>query len=201
LPDRLLVGFAFDSNATHLGAAAPDPRIFLIGLTLSDAVTIGTGVARLALPFLIRSFAIAALIPIFVLTWSRAEAFTSGEARTRQARNSMEQLPDRAQVEIDVFSGRPNPTWELGRTDLTALLRLLKKVSRVSAAGAANGLGFRGFKVSFTTRGTQRELHVKGNSVTDEPQHFSDDHKTIERFLLAKMPPELHDQLDDVLPH
>ncbi|WP_155809838.1 hypothetical protein [Bradyrhizobium sp. URHA0013] len=114
----------------------------------------------------------------------------------------MEQLPDRAQVEIDVFSGRPNPTWELGRRDLTALLRLLEKLSKVkSAAGAANGLGFRGFKVSFATRGTQRELYVKGNSVTDGPQRFSDNHKIVEKFLLAKMPPELHDQFDAVLPH
>lgn len=64
----------------------------------------------------------------------------------------MDQLPDRAQVEIDVFSGRPNPTWELGRTDLTVLLGLLQKLSKVkSAAGAANGLGFRGFKVNFLT--------------------------------------------------
>ena len=114
----------------------------------------------------------------------------------------MEQLPDRAQVEIDVFSGRPNPMWELRRTDLTALLRLLEKARKVkTAAGAADGLGFRGFKVSFTTRGTQRELHVKGNFVSDGPKRFSDDHKTIEKFLLAKMPPELHDQLVDVLPH
>ncbi|WP_210180580.1 hypothetical protein [Bradyrhizobium jicamae] len=114
----------------------------------------------------------------------------------------MEQLPDRAQVEIDVFSGRPNPTWELERTDLSVLLNLLQKLSKVkSAAGAANGLGFRGFKVSFLTRGTQRELYVKGSSVIDGQKRFSDNHKKIEKFLLAKMPPELHDQLVHVLPH
>jgi len=114
----------------------------------------------------------------------------------------MEQLPDRAQVEIDVFSGRPNPTWEFGHQDLAALLNLLEKTRKVkTTADTADGLGFRGFKVSFTSRGTRRELHVNGNSVTDGPQRFSDDQKTIERFLLAKMPPELHDQLVGVLPH
>ncbi|WP_161855517.1 hypothetical protein [Bradyrhizobium sp. CCBAU 051011] len=114
----------------------------------------------------------------------------------------MEQLPDRAQVEIDIFSGRPNPKWELGRTEITALLRLLKKARKVKApAGAADGLGFRGFKVSFMTGGSGRELRVKGNSVSDGAQHFSDDRRTIEKFLLAKMPRELHDQFLSVLPH
>lgn len=114
----------------------------------------------------------------------------------------MEQLPDRAQVEIDIFSGRPNPTWELGRTDMTALLRLLKKARKVkAAAGAADGLGFRGFKVSFATGGTERELRVRGNAVSDGAQHFSDDRRAIEKFLLAKMPRELHDQFLSVLPH
>ncbi|WP_439373130.1 hypothetical protein [Bradyrhizobium sp. DASA03120] len=114
----------------------------------------------------------------------------------------MEQSPDRAQVEIDVFSGRPNPTWELGPADLILLLSLLHELGKVeSADGAANGLGFRGFKVSHLTMGTQQEIYVKGSSVIVGSQRFSDNHKKIENFLLAKMPPELHDQLVDVLPH
>ncbi|WP_143278142.1 hypothetical protein [Bradyrhizobium sp. UFLA03-84] len=113
----------------------------------------------------------------------------------------MEQLPDRAQVEIDIFSGRPNPTWKLGRTDTTALLKLLKKVRKVeTAAGGAGELGFRGFKVSFKTGGSGRELRVKGNSVSDGAQHFSDDRRIIEKFLLAKMPRELHVRFLNVLP-
>lgn len=114
----------------------------------------------------------------------------------------MEPLADRAQVEIDIFSGRPNPKWELGRTDLVALLTLLRQTKKVKTrVDTSDGLGFRGFKVSFATRGGQRELYVRGNSVSDGAKRFSDDHKTIEKFLLGKMPPALHDQLGDVLPH
>lgn len=48
-------------------------------------------------------------------------------------------------VEIDVFSGRPNPTWELAPGPTAALLQKISVLSVAAKPVPPPGLGYRGF--------------------------------------------------------
>jgi hypothetical protein len=53
------------------------------------------------------------------------------------------------QVELDIFSGRPNPTWGLDQTQCQVFLTLLGALPRTqSLPPEPPGLGYRGFVVS-----------------------------------------------------
>jgi hypothetical protein len=52
-------------------------------------------------------------------------------------------------VELDIFSGRPNPTWTLSGEETSQLLALLANLPSKEAGWPASGLGYRGFVVSF----------------------------------------------------
>ena len=69
------------------------------------------------------------------------------------------------QVELDVFSGRPNPTWPLTAEESHDLLA---RVGRLSAGGGPvpAGLGYRGFIVyRFETGRPLRWLQVGSGTV------------------------------------
>ena len=51
------------------------------------------------------------------------------------------------QVELDVFSGRPNPSWVLTATEADGLESRLAQLPRSSAPVPAGRLGYRGFIV------------------------------------------------------
>jgi len=49
---------------------------------------------------------------------------------------------------LDVFSGRPNPSWELTPQDAKELARRLTGLAPANRTPSAGGLGFRGFTVA-----------------------------------------------------
>lgn len=51
------------------------------------------------------------------------------------------------EVEIDVFSGRPNPRWKLSRSEVIELQNRIKALRQPTAAPPVPALGFRGFVV------------------------------------------------------
>ena len=51
------------------------------------------------------------------------------------------------QVELDVFSGRPNPSWSLTSAEADALESRLEDLPRSNAPAPAGNLGYRGFIV------------------------------------------------------
>ncbi len=51
-------------------------------------------------------------------------------------------------VELDIFSGRPNPAWELSSQEAAALAELLTELPRAGQPPAEGGLGYRGFTLS-----------------------------------------------------
>jgi hypothetical protein len=56
------------------------------------------------------------------------------------------------QVELDAFSGRPNPTWTLPPQPSSELLRKLKSLPATSDAIVLPDLGFRGFVLRWQDR-------------------------------------------------
>jgi hypothetical protein len=102
-----------------------------------------------------------------------------------------------ARVEIDIFSGRPNPSFQLDHAATTELLQLLDTIKRGAGAAPRDGLGFRGFLVSIEGH---PGIRVSGTAVTSGGQQLVDPSRTVERFLMSKMPDEQKRQFSDVLP-
>jgi len=91
-------------------------------------------------------------------------------------------------VEIDIFSGRPNPRWLLSEAETARLTRLLRTLE--SATGEPPdppGLGYRGFR-----------LHDSNGSAWSAYRGFvhspdgllADPDRRVERFLLEHLPAE-----------
>lgn len=90
-------------------------------------------------------------------------------------------------VELDVFSGRPNPHWQLDEQHREELLRLQGHLTPASqTAPEPPGLGYRGFV--YSDRGGQVRAY-RGHVVTARGM-LEDPTFTIERYLLEHTPAE-----------
>jgi hypothetical protein len=67
----------------------------------------------------------------------------------------------RAEVTLDVFSGRENPSWELSGKQLGALVSALGALTETEPAALFDGLGYRGFRVVITDEATGKTEEVK----------------------------------------
>jgi hypothetical protein len=90
-------------------------------------------------------------------------------------------------VELDVFSGRPNPRWELDETRSRKLRQLQSRLKATSRARAEPpALGYRGFWYSDATgrvRAYRGHVEIAGAV-------FADPSFSIERYLLDQVPVE-----------
>jgi hypothetical protein len=97
---------------------------------------------------------------------------------------------DEAKVELDAFSGRENPSWQLTENERTELARRLEDLRPASGASwPAPKLGYRGFKVEVRLAGVQapRLVDVGFGLVVvrvgnDVPSYYLDE-KELEAFL------------------
>ncbi|GGX74777.1 hypothetical protein [Streptomyces hiroshimensis] len=98
-------------------------------------------------------------------------------------------------VELDLFSGRPNPRWRLDPGDaeefcaLTAGLPPAGPVARPQPQLPSPGLGYRGFTVT----DADRVIHVFAGRVTEGTTSRTDRDRSLERWLLTRLPSSLHD--------
>lgn len=93
-------------------------------------------------------------------------------------------------IELDVFSGRPNPRWEidgLRSQELLQLQRRLKVISREPPEPPA--LGYRGFCYSDATG----PVRVYFGYVRTAREVLADPSFDIERYLLDQVPGEFAD--------
>ncbi|MBH1935243.1 hypothetical protein I5Q34_13325 [Streptomyces sp. AV19] len=93
-------------------------------------------------------------------------------------------------VELDLYSGRPNPRWQL---DSRAAGEFRTMTDSLAAADAARpplpapGLGYRGF----TVVDGDRTVRVFGGRVELGADQRADPGRTVERWLLDRLPPPL----------
>ena len=98
-------------------------------------------------------------------------------------------------VELDIFSGRPNPHWELDARDGGELLRLQAELKLAGQAPPQlPGLGYRGFSWVDEAGPCRafRGLVTTGTSTLADPE------LSIERFLLDRLPDEFASLRDDI---
>jgi len=103
-------------------------------------------------------------------------------------------------VELDIFSGLPNPTWELSTIDTATLTDMIDSLQPSPPVDLPTPLGYRGFLVTLdepesgsvaTIRAFQGIVEYRGR-VT---KYHADPDKQVERWLLATARPYIDGQL------
>ena len=89
-----------------------------------------------------------------------------------------------ADVEIDIFSGLPNPTWTLSNMQTASLLGMVSELSQTEAKAQSDDLGYRGMIVRMREEAAVRELYVHNGIVELNGRHYSDPDRRMERWLL-----------------
>jgi hypothetical protein len=94
-------------------------------------------------------------------------------------------------VELDAFSGRPNPRWRLSDSEVAELARLIAGLAPASGGSSPNppGLGYRGFRLE----GAAGAYRVYGELVQPPGSVLADPGRQVERFLVAHLPAALED--------
>lgn len=107
----------------------------------------------------------------------------------------------RVRIELDVFSGRENPSWELSREDAREIIALLRsKNERAAQPHPLKGLGFRGFVITVKRDEHEERYLASGPVIELGRQQYLDPESKIERFIVATMPAKLRNEFSDVLP-
>lgn len=105
----------------------------------------------------------------------------------------------RVEVELDIFSGMPNPTWVLMNDEADSFLKQLAAEPRTAARKLSGNLGYRGFIVHVTQGANTQLMRVQNGTV-----HISqgattvyahDENSELERWLLKTGKPHLKNEL------
>jgi len=104
-------------------------------------------------------------------------------------------MPGHATVVLEIFSGRPDPSWPLDARHTGELLRRLELLpaARESALPAGAPLGYRGLHVSLTEGTDGRIVEVRRGYIADRRRILEDRGRALERWLLGTAPAELRD--------
>jgi hypothetical protein len=91
-------------------------------------------------------------------------------------------------VELDLFSGRSNPRWELDARSRDHLAQLQRRLSPTRAAADPPGLGYRGFVWHDGAGGAVSRVY--GGYLRTPTATLADPAFSIERYLLERLPAE-----------
>lgn len=88
-------------------------------------------------------------------------------------------------VELDVFSGRPNPTWQLTENEAVRLVDLLSGLPPADGSWDEGGLGYRGFIVrnAEKRKGIPAEVRVANGLVRHPAGELFQDIRRAEKYL------------------
>jgi hypothetical protein len=104
-------------------------------------------------------------------------------------------------VELDIFSGRPNPTWVLSRPDKDRLSGLLAaRDAPAVAPKVVDGLGYRGLVLKVLSGSREKVIHVGHGRIQVGQYDYLDRNRGLEKFLMNAMPNELLAQFGSFLP-
>ncbi|MFM0016729.1 hypothetical protein PQR46_43360 [Paraburkholderia sediminicola] len=105
----------------------------------------------------------------------------------------------RCGVELDIFSGMPNPSWVLTEPELDSFLERLAALPRRAAGELAGNLGYRGFIVQLTQGNevevvsVQRGLVQRSRGAVSVYAH--DENRELERWLVSTGRPHIENSL------
>lgn len=105
----------------------------------------------------------------------------------------------RCEVELDIFSGMPNPTWVLTNAEADSFVEQLAALALSSARELSGNLGYRGFIVQCAQGADTKLIRVQTGTVqvpkgaTDT--YAYDEGRKLERWLLNTGKPHLKSEL------
>jgi hypothetical protein len=108
-------------------------------------------------------------------------------------------MPARVDVEHDIFSGMPNPTWVLTHAEADSFVKRLAELARTSAKKISGNLGYRGLIVQVTQGADTQMIRVQNGTL-----HISkgatnvysyDEGRKLERWLLNTGKPHLKEDV------
>ena len=104
-------------------------------------------------------------------------------------------MPKRVEVELDIFSGMPNPTWNLTDAQAATLVQRLQSMPKAPAVTLSGRLGYRGFVVQVIADGETQMVQVQNGfaqiSTGATATHVRDAGRELERWLLDTGRPHL----------
>lgn len=109
--------------------------------------------------------------------------------------------PMQATIEVDVFSGKPNPAWQPTDAQVAELLKKVKTLPETQANALPDNLGYRGFvaRIPDLTTGTQTTIKVYHTNVqlmdANTTTYYRDDNRDIETWLFSLAKPNLPEEL------
>ena len=111
-------------------------------------------------------------------------------------------------VEVDIFSGLPNPVWIMNSDQVTTFMNKLKTCMPTAPTEMFDGLGYRGFLVTvanptgaskqFTAAIHNGIVKLTSNGA-DQPSYFIDTDRSIERWLLDESRTHLDSELQSMI--
>ena len=108
-------------------------------------------------------------------------------------------MPARCEVELDIFSGMPNPTWVLTDTEADSFVKQLAALPQTSARELSGNLGYRGLIVQCTEGANTQLIRVqKGTVQISEGAtnvYAYDKDRQLEQWLLNTGKPHLDNEL------
>jgi hypothetical protein len=112
-------------------------------------------------------------------------------------------MPPRTEVELDIFSGMPNPTWVLTTAEAEGLAGRLAALPRTAASELSGRLGYRGLVVTTTDGAETRLIRVQSGSVHvaegETTVHARDEGRELERWLIETGRPQLAENVIEIV--
>jgi hypothetical protein len=109
-----------------------------------------------------------------------------------------ESMPVRCEVELDIFSGVPNPAWSLAEAEVAGFTGQLAALPRTAPRTLSGKLGYRGFIVQCTEGGDAWSVHLQNGVVRiarGATVYADDEQRRLERWLLDTGRPHLKPDL------
>jgi hypothetical protein len=112
-------------------------------------------------------------------------------------------MPAHVEVELDIFSGMPNPTWVLTSAEADSFGEQLAALPRASATELSGNLGYRGFIVQVTQGADTQLIRIQtgkvhiSNGATNV--YASDKDRKLERWLVNTGKPHLKSELFQIV--
>jgi hypothetical protein len=108
-------------------------------------------------------------------------------------------MPARCEVQLDIFSGMPNPTWILTNAEADSFEKQLAALPRTPARELSGKLGYRGFIVQCTQANNVQLIRIQNGAIHISKGatnvYVSDKDRELERWLLNTGRPHLKNEI------
>jgi hypothetical protein len=108
-------------------------------------------------------------------------------------------MPARVEVELDIFSGMPNPAYALTDAEAETFLHRLATAPPASPTELSGNLGYRGFIVQLIQGADSKVIHIQNGAIQvskgTEKTYARDGNRDLERWLFDTAKPHLKNEV------